>query len=310
MELIETSPTAYETIFSKPYHAFNSAAFSGLNSFRCDDVKYLLFQEGKYVAGLISGIRSGMLLSPFSAPFAGFSFRDESVKIGQLEAMVQLTVQYAASRGLAGIRLILPPLFYADIFLSKLINVLYRAGFTTANLDLDYYFDLKNTKPYNEQIWYSARKNLQAGATGGLQLRHCTHSIDAQVVYEIIRENRAFKGFPITMTYDQIMATSKIITTDFFICHKEGINAAGAIVYHVTDEILYVPYWGDVAAQRSLRPMNFMAAAIFDHYKKTGKSIVHIGIATEGSQPNYGLCEFKESIGCKIIPKFTFTKMF
>jgi hypothetical protein len=35
---------------------------------------------------------------------------------------------------------------------------------------------------------------------------------------------------------------------------------------------------------------------------------VHIGIATENSVPNYGLCEFKESIGCKMAPKYTYYK--
>ena len=33
-----------------------------------------------------------------------------------------------------------------------------------------------------------------------------------------------------------------------------------------------------------------------------------IGPSTESSIPNYGLCEFKESIGCEINQKFTFSK--
>jgi len=35
---------------------------------------------------------------------------------------------------------------------------------------------------------------------------------------------------------------------------------------------------------------------------------IDIGPSTENSIPNYGLCEFKESIGCDISPKYTFYK--
>ena len=42
-----------------------------------------------------------------------------------------------------------------------------------------------------------------------------------------------------------------------------------------------------------------------DHYNFKN---VDIGPSTENSEPNYGLCEFKEGIGCKIVPKYTFSK--
>jgi hypothetical protein len=43
---------------------------------------------------------------------------------------------------------------------------------------------------------------------------------------------------------------------------------------------------------------------------KKGMKFVDIGPSTENSIPNYGLCEFKESIGCTVVNKYSFKKTF
>ena len=53
------------------------------------------------------------------------------------------------------------------------------------------------------------------------------------------------------------------------------------------------------------RTMNFLSYKVLEYYKNTNIKYVDIGPSTEDSLPNYGLCEFKESIGCFIMPKFT-----
>ena len=54
--------------------------------------------------------------------------------------------------------------------------------------------------------------------------------------------------------------------------------------------------------------MNFLSFHVFQYYKNQGIEIVDIGPSTENSIPNYGLCEFKESIGCDILIKTEFYK--
>ena len=58
----------------------------------------------------------------------------------------------------------------------------------------------------------------------------------------------------------------------------------------------------------NLRPMNFLSYSIFKFYKDLGIRYIDVGPSTENSIPNYGLCEFKESIGCQIFPKYTLEK--
>ena len=74
---------------------------------------------------------------------------------------------------------------------------------------------------------------------------------------------------------------------------------ASALVHHINDKILRVVYWGNTQESNYLCPMNFLTYNIFKYYSKTQFEIMDIGISTEDSIPNCGLCDFKEGIGCK-----------
>ena len=52
--------------------------------------------------------------------------------------------------------------------------------------------------------------------------------------------------------------------------------------------------------------MNCLTYNVFRHYSDAGLRILDIGPSTEDGVPNYGLCEFKENIGCGISLKYRF----
>ena len=54
--------------------------------------------------------------------------------------------------------------------------------------------------------------------------------------------------------------------------------------------------------------INFLAYQLIQYYTKKGIKILDIGISTEDGIPNYGLCDFKESIGCFLSSKIIFTE--
>jgi len=310
MELIECNNEEYNAVFSKPYHVFNSAAFNHLNAHKCEEVKYLLFKDTKYRLGLIAGIRNKQLISPFSAPFGGFSFVNEDIRVSMIEEAVDAMEHYIKLNSYKGVKLILPPLFYNETFLAKLINVLYRKQYSVMNLDLDFYLRLNGEAARANKMWHNAKKNLSISFTKDLALTQCNDKNGINEVYEVIRSNRSNRGFPMTMELEDIVSTANIIGADFFIVKTKNEAVAAAIAYHVNESTIYIPYWGDKNGYGDMKPMNFMADHLFEHYKNKQKAIVHIGIATENSQPNYGLIEFKESIGCDVTPKFTYFKQF
>lgn len=309
MEVIETGPEEYKQVFTSPYHIFNTAGFNELNKERADEVLYLLFKDKKNRLGLIAGAKGNELFSPFSAPFGGFSFVKDDITIEQIDSCVDALVNYAAGKGYKSIHYTMPPLFYNELFNNKLINVLYRKGFDTAAVDLNFEFDLqKLDDAYEMNIWYNARKNLRISMKQDFGFSKCDSDASKEAAYNVIKENRSRKGYPLRMTWEQVKKTTSLIEADFFLLKKENVPVAAAQVFHVATGIVQVIYWGDIPDFSQYKPMNFLAYNVFEYYKEKGMKFIDIGPSTENSVPNYGLCEFKEGIGCDVSPKFSFIK--
>jgi hypothetical protein len=308
-QLCEVDFRYYEQVIPHPFHAFNSAAFAQLNAHKCEQVYAFLFKDTKYRLGLLAGVRDGWLLSPFSAPFGGFSFIKSSVHLSAIESAVELTEQFAREKQLKGIRLVLPPLIYNRVFLSKLINVFYRFDYKVFNMDLDFYIELQHEVPYEDRIWKNARCNLREAFEQHFEVCLCQNLEDQKQVYEIICNNRRVKGRPMYMSFEEILQTAAIVPLSFFLVTKQKEPVASAIVYQLAPDMPYVAFWGDVPGFSLGRPMNFMSYHLVKYYQKLGMHYLHFGISSEDSKPNYGLSEFKESIGCTITPKLSFEKL-
>jgi hypothetical protein len=309
MEIIEAGCKEYEAIFPTPYHIFNSAAFNVLNQDRCEKVLLLVFKDTKYRLGLIAGVKNNELHTPFSAPFGGFSFVREDISIAQLETGVDKLVEYAATKGFKNIHYTMPPLFYHETMNGKLLNILHRKGFQLSAIDLNYQFNLqKLTADYEMNIWHNARKNLRISFKQDFEFIECQSEEGKLAAYEVIKENRRRKGFPLKMTWEQVKKTAELVKADFFLLKKDNENIAAAQIFHVATGIVQVIYWGDIPDFAQYKPMNYLAYQVFTYYKDKGFAFADIGPSTENGLPNYGLCEFKESIGCDISPKFSFIK--
>ena len=309
MELIETDQDTYYSVINNPYHIFNSVEFNVLNKEKCEKVFFLLFKEKKYRLGLIAGASNGALSSHFSAPFGSFSFTKGEEQIKDIENAVDELERFAQDKGLREINHILPPVFYNKNFLPKLINVFHRKQYDVSNIDLDYYFILDNfDEDYASTLRRNARKNLAIGLNSELSIRTCEDRKDKKNAYDIIKTNREEKGFPLKMSFDDLEATSEVIESDYFIVSLGNEDMASAIVFKVAPRIMQIIYWGDISGYSEYKPINFLSYKLFGHYKGRSMKIVDIGPSTENSIPNYGLGEFKESIGCDLSPKFSFRK--
>jgi len=199
-------------------------------------------------------------------------------------------------------------MIYGGNFVSKQFNCLWREGFMISEVNLNYAFELDSfNESYPQRIWHNARKNLRISLTEGFNFEFCTSNEEKNLAYNIIQMNRASKGFPLRMTWPMVKETAQLISADFFIAYKEkSIPVASAIVFHISEFVIQIIYWGDAPGYSELKPMNFLAFKVFEYYKNSNKRIIDIGPSTENSIPNYGLCEFKEGIGCRIDPKYTF----
>lgn len=306
MEVLKVSSEEYLEVIPHPYFAFGSVEFNRLNKTKCEELVFLLFKESRYRLGIIGGIIDGHFYSPFSAPFGGFSLVSGDVRLQYIDDAIRLLKVWIRDQGLYAATIILPPYIYDHKFIAKQINCLWRSGFKVSVIDLNFSFDLCHFDDmYPERIWYNAKKNLRIAFTSDLMFVKSTCREDDLLAYEIIRKNREGRGYPLKLSWDNVDDTSKIIAVDFFIVRNTQLAIASAIVFHISESVVQVVYWGDLGEYSNLKPMNFLSYKILDYYKNLGIKTVDIGPASEKSVPNYGLAEFKESIGCKIEPKFT-----
>jgi hypothetical protein len=310
MEIFEVNNKDFSEVIRMPYYVYGSAAFNDLNRNKCDEVFYLIFREGKYRLGIIGGSRDKIFYSPFSAPFGGYSYISEDIRLQYLEEAIRLLDQWANKKDLLSICMTLPPVIYSSSFIAKQVNCLWRQDYKVSEIDLNYSFEIENFNDrYPERIWYNARKNLKISMNAGLELIKCENDDKKRLAYEIISKNREGRGYPLKMSWEQVKSTAQLIESDFFLVWtKKQLPIASAIIFHISDTVVQVVYWGDLQGYSELKPMNFISYKIFEYYKSSGVKIVDIGPSTERSLPNYGLCEFKEGIGCRIDPKYTLIK--
>ncbi len=310
MNIVEVDSKEFQRLLPKSYNVFGTADFSELNRFKCQSVNYLLFKDSKYRLGLIGGVKNNVFLTPFSAPYGGFSYFSESVRIQHIEEALRKLEEWAADNNISTLKFILPPDFYGTSFIAKQTNCLYRFGYKNVGNDLNYFFDLNKLHDnYADTLWDNARCNLRISKDALLKFEKCTTIERQQLAYDIIRRNKEARGFPLHLSWEQVQDTARIIPADYFLVRdRDDIPIASAIVFHTSANIAQIIYWGDLREFGLLKPMNFLSYSIFDHYKSRGFKIVDLGPSTENSVPNYGLCEFKESIGCDIASKLSFSK--
>jgi hypothetical protein len=309
MEIIEVEALDYEKQIVSPISVFNSVEFAELNKEKVERIHYLLFKDSKVRLGIILGVIKNVVFSPFSAPFGGFSFVQSDVRASAILNAVELMEKWVADKQYISIQLVLPPQWYAPDFYGRLINSLFVRRFQIQQLDVNHQFFVPPDfeMNYNSMLHRNARKNLNNSLNNDLSC-HVLDIKEAYRAYEVIAINRRQKNKPLRMSFEKVMETSQIIPSQFFVVQKDEIDIAGAIVFQLSSTVVQVIYWGDNPAFSELRAMNFLSFKVFQYYANLGFEVVDIGISTENSIPNFGLCEFKESIGCSVSLKYTFSK--
>ena len=118
----------FQTIQMKSKIAFDEVWFHDVNQSKTNEIIYLLFKASKYKAGMIAGITDNKMELPYSAPFAMPEFF-RYCKIEEIDVMLELLDRLAADRGVRELYFRLPPFFYDESNISKLLNGFFRNGY-------------------------------------------------------------------------------------------------------------------------------------------------------------------------------------
>lgn len=286
-------------------HAFNSPQFAMLNNLWVDEIHFLLFKTNRTLLALTLGERDGKLLSPFSAPYGGFSYLKDSISISSLKKALSLLFEYAMLCNCKHLSLSFPPSLYASMFLDKL-TFCCNAISQNRILDINYHMNLLNSTLDRRQD-SEYRRNLNKGKKNELTLHKCENLEEKQLCYDIIDENYTKIGYPVRIGFDPLLKISKIIDIDFFLLRNSKESYAGAIVYWITNDIVQVILWGNYSIKRGEGCMHTLSALLREYYQQRNVRILDLGPSSDNGVPNLGLCKFKESIGCDVTLKFSYS---
>lgn len=310
MEIKEVTAKEYQDFVKEYVTVFEKPGFNELNKHKCKEVLYLLFVDEKYRFGVIAGITNENILKiPFSAPFSLLTPLKKNNKVMAYNDAVIALKEYCKIKNYKGIYITLPPKLYSETVISNLENALFINGFKIDKIDLNFHYCLDDfDENYLKKCERNAQKNLKNALSFNLSFEKAVDVEKIKEAYGIIAQNRKEKGYPLHMSEEDVFKTIKLINADFFIVRneeKEGI--ASAQIFEVAEDIMQVIYWGNISGSEKYRVMNFLSYKVFEFYKKEGKKIVDIGPSTENGVPNTGLCDFKQSIGCKTNSKYSFS---
>ncbi len=307
MEVNRVSSKEYQQAFPSPWSVFNGVTFSELNKEKCLDVHYLLFRNTKLRLGMIVGERENGLYVPFSATYGGFSFNSVVSCQYYDEACCELR-EYAKKIG-KSLYITLAPPIYNSTDNAKTFLGFVRAGAKINYTDYNQYFELSKFGHYEETLDSKVKNKLRNALSGDLVFTKLDSKNPSEVAraYEVIRINHAERGFPLRMTLQNVLDTIRIIPADSFVVSDvEGKDVAAAQIFHTSKEIYQIVYWGDDPKYSYVKPMNFLSYKVFEYYYNQGNvKILDIGISTEDGIPNYGLCEFKENVGCSAVLRYS-----
>ncbi|MBO5474026.1 MAG: hypothetical protein J6A08_09610 [Lachnospiraceae bacterium] len=303
----------YEEFVPDRRNFFNEPRFTELNKYKVDDIYYVVLMRGESARfGLIIGKSGNEAKCPFSAPYSyPVAIINES-KQESIDAALAILEQYLFAEGIRDIRYVFPPLFYDEHLLSGWISAFYRSGYTVANLDLSYALNLDKLnveeEAYGNMITAKGRKALRRARRSGLEIIKCESEKDFREAYKIIEIGHEFKGFPVRLTFEQLSDTLKLVAHDAFIVKKDGIGIVAEYLYRVNDKIVQGIYTGTHPDYMDCSGMNLLTWHTILYYGGLGYKMLDKATATENSEPNYGLCNFKESVGCERSLKYTFYK--
>jgi hypothetical protein len=314
MHVEEVSMGEYKKFSSATEIVFNQAEFLEINRERADDIKYLvIYKDNSPRFRVCFGIKTDGAYCPFSAPFSYITPIKSGLGIRSYEEAVCALDEYFLGNKIAKATMTFPPDFYDKNNVDTWVQVMLGKDWKIDAVDISFAFCLGKIRGcYEDILARNARKNLHIAMKSHLKLRECVDSDEKRTAYAIIKENRKSKGYPLRMSQEQVMKTIEVVPARMFIVSDEELNhdLAAALVYDVTDKIAQVVYWGDIPGHPEKKVINFLAYELIRIYGERGFEYLDIGPSTENGIPNYGLCDFKDGIGCDRSMKFRIYKQY
>ena len=271
-------------------------------------LSYYVIKKKKKVAlaGIHFHLSDSTASSPYRSPFGSIDASSD------LEPSVLFQfLQYieADLRKIAIKKIIIknPPTLY-NPHLQSLLQVFLS--------NLNYYIDTaepgaifivsKSGKQLSSQ-W--ERRKVKQAHEKELKLRH--EGVDQlNTLYNFIRNCRMQKGYPSSMTFEDLKRTVYTFPERFLLTsiHKKKELVAASICVRCNSHVLYHFYSDHNTLDKSTNPTVFLIRSLYEYCFENRIALFDLGTSSTGGIPNFGLLNFKLRLDATPTTKFTFQK--
>jgi hypothetical protein len=275
---------------------FHSAAFHKLHAGE-QGVFFEWEVDGEVLANIhFTAMGSGHWRSPARGTFAGYAWRD-TLGLGGLQAFHKAVMMRMSTLGARRMEVLTAPMAHDPQAFSLQTYLLRSSGFQVSRCDLNQSL-LVDARTLSQRMSYGNLKRLRKCEREGLLTQELPHSALPDV-YDTLVANRTAKGHTLSMTLTglQQMVDTHPDAVRLFGCQAGPAMAAAALCLRLSEQLLYVFYWGDRPGYAQLSPTVALADVIYAHCQADDICQMDVGTSTVDIEPNLGLLQFKRGLG-------------
>lgn len=254
-----------------------------------------------------TSIGDGLWRSPARGTFAGYD-TDPTLTLEELATFHDVVEARLRARGATRIEILPAPMAHHPAAVSNQLYLLRARGFEIAGCDLNHTIAVDDTRLADRMAYNNLKRLRKCEREGIVGQRLNATMLDA--VYATIAENRASKGYPMSMTFDQLQQMVELFpdAVQLFGASSAERLSAAAICLRVSPSVLYAFCWGDRPEFGDSSPVVPVAAAIYQYCQEQQIEILDAGTSTIDREPNHGLIRFKRGLGFEESLKFRLVK--
>lgn len=237
--------------------------------------------------------------------FGGFDFI-QSIDANKQSFFLKRIIYELKNKKQKSLSITLPPFCYSSLHPKEQSIVLKELGFLKTNEEINFHIDTTKSETLWNQLHPSEKNKYNKALKSGIKIRQLPSSFFTSC-FDLIKKNRLFKGFPITISEDTLKKlNSELEEFYLFGAFKDDILIATCISIRVTSTVLYNFYMADDPDFRTYSPLVLLNSFIYDWCKKQGINTIDLGTASSNGNINAGLANFKKHLGGIETPKKTY----
>jgi hypothetical protein len=250
-------------------------------------------------------ISDNQVFSPIRAPFGGLEFNPK-ILTEDLYSFWQWIANDLKKHWPSAIYINTFPFAYHPENQAIQTNLFLQKGFQILQSELNYHLEISNSQLRN-LLHLSEKRRLDKCHQAGFKFEEWIHP-DLTRVYDFVKKARQRKDYPITLDEKSFIKLFQSFPNDFqvFRVIRGTEIAALTVTVKINQRILYNFYPADNELYLKYSPQVLLIEGLYQYAQQKGFQILDLGIATEASNPNFGLIRFKRNLGAIVSLKLKF----